>query len=201
MGTVVHFSLEGVTRLRGTRTIGIAIMAMFLLAGCAFWRSGGASVLPDKRCGPTPQHTITRLFVGIVDAMLTWSFAPIRFVLAEGANVFGVFGEGDKTKGWGVMLQLYRHPEVLDSQSEVGISRLESVGKPEELGNGETRVLLEREDIVTTNPPRGSDETARDSQPKETPKVFRRAFAIRLEAGTNCITAVRPIDPAWTRIR
>lgn len=201
MGAAVHFSPEGVTRLRPTRTIGITVLAALLLAGCAFARSRGATILPEKRCGQTPQHTIARLFDGIIDAMLTWSFAPVRFAIAEGENVFGVFGGGDRVKGWRVMLQLYRHPEVLDSQSEVGISRLESVGEPKELGNGETRVLLEREDVITVDPPRGSEETAPDRQPRETTKVFRRAFAVRLEPGTNCITAVRPIDPSWTRIK
>ncbi len=172
-----------------------------MTAGCALIQSRGATILPEKRCGQTPQHTIARLFDGIIDAMLTWSFAPVRFVIAEGANVFGVFGGGDLLKGWRVMLQLYRHPEVIDSQSEVGISRLEPVGEPEELGNGETRVLLEREDAITINTPRDSEGTAPDSQSKEATKVFRRAFAVRLEPGTNCITAVRPLEPQWRRIR
>lgn len=188
-------------RLRGKHAVGAVLLMAIATAGCAFIRSGGATILPEKRCGQTPQHTVTRLFDGIIDAMLTWSFAPVRFVIAEGANVFGVFGGGDVTKGWRVMLQLYRHPDVLDSRSEAGISRLELVGELQELGSGETRVLLEREDVVTSNPPRGSDEAVPDRQPWETAKVFHRAFAIRLQPGTNCITAVRPIDSGWTRVR
>lgn len=185
--------------MRGRRTIGVLLAVAFMTAGCAFIKSRGATILPEKRCGQTPQHTIARLFDGIAKAMLDWSFAPVRFVIAEGTHLFGVFGGGDPIKGWRVMLQLYRHPEVLDSQSEVGIARLESVGELEELGNGETRVLLEREDVITVNPPRGSEATAPDSQSQEAIKVFRRAFAVRFEPGTNCVTRVRALEP-WRRI-
>ncbi len=168
----------------------LTVIAVLLLAGCAFVQSRSTAILSEKRCGQTPEHTVTRLFEGIIDAMLTWSFAPIRFAIAEGENVYSIFGGGDRMEGRRVILQLYRHPEVLDGQSEAGISRLESVGELKELGNGETYVLLEREDVITAH----ADE-------REVRKVFRRAFAVRLESGTNCVTAVRPIDPAWTRIR
>ena len=181
--------------LRKTRAISIAVIAALLAAGCALVRSGGTTILPEKRCGPTSQHTVTRLFEGIIDAMLTFSFAPIRFVIAEGANVFGIFGDGDKDKGWRIMLQLYRHPEVLDNMSDAAINGLR-VQELVDLGNGESRVLLERRDAVTSYL-----DIQREVVREETTRVFRRNFAVRFQPGTNCITAIRPLDPHWTRVR
>lgn len=164
-------------------------MAMFLLAGCAFVRSGGATLKP-RSCGDSPKSAIAKFMQGISD----FALAPIRAAIAEGISVWSVFGGGDDTKGWEIIKQLVKHPEVLEPHSDFG--RTFDLVEVEDLGNGESRVLLEREDVVTTRPGGRFDR-----EPHEVEKVFRRNFLVRFQPGTNCITTVRPIDPAWTRIR
>lgn len=164
-------------------------MAALLLAGCAFVRSGGATLKP-RSCGDTPKSAVAKFIRGISD----FALAPIRAVIAEGLSIWGVFGGGDDTRGWEIVQQLVRHPEVLEPHSEFG--RTFDLIEMEDLGKGESRVLLEREDIVTSHP-----DGRLNREPREVQKVFRRNFLVRFQPDTNCITAVRSPDPAWTRIR
>ncbi len=176
-------------RLRGKRIIGITVTALLLLTGCALIRSGGDTLKP-RSCGDSPKSAIAKFMQGITELSLT----PIRAAIAEGVSIWSVFGGGDDAKGREIIKQLVRHPEVLEPDSDYG--RIFDLVEVEDLGNGESRVLLEREDIVTTRP--GG---RLDREPREVEKVFRRSFLVRFQPGTNCITAVRSPDPAWTRVR
>ena len=176
-------------RLRGARTIAITVMALFLLAGCALVRSGGATLKP-RSCGDSPKSAVAKFMQGLSNLAL----APIRAAIAEGISIWSVFGGDDDTKGWEIIQQLVRHPEVLEPHSNYG--RIFDLVEMVDFKNGESRVLLEREDIVTTHP-----DGRLSREPREIEKVFRRNFLVRFQPGTNCITAVRSLDPAWTRIR
>lgn len=184
--------------MRGRRAAAIVLIMALATTGCALISSRGATALPPKQCAETPRHTVAKFLEGFLEAVVTWSTAPIRVLIAEGRSVLGAFGGGDEEKGKEVARQLYRHPEVLGYDSAAGIKRLDPV-EMEDLGNGETRVFLEREDVVTTSTGKsGPDEPEKIT---ETSKVFRRNFAVRFQEGTNCITAVRPIDPEWKRVQ
>ena len=170
------------------RLFNTLLILLVLLAGCATMSQPPGRTA--KHCSDSPQGAVVRFLEGII----WWSLAPIRLVIAEGTTILGVFGGGDAKKGWEIAKQLYHHPEVLDGISEAGIQRLEPV-ELAELGNGETRVLLEREDAVS----RYADERRLGDPREVVEKKFRRNFAVRFQEGTNCITAVRAMDPKWVR--
>lgn len=173
--------------MRRRNALGMLAIAL-LFTGCAILRSGSAPNL--KSCGDTPESAVAKFIQGLAELAL----APIRAAIAGGMSVLGVFGGGDYTKGWEIVQQLVRHPEVLEPNSDFG--RTFDLVEIEDLGSGESRVLLEREDLVTTHP-----DGRLGAETREVQKVFRRNFHVRFQSGTNCITAIRSLDPAWIRVR
>lgn len=181
--------------MRGKQAVGIILLIALITAGCAFLASRGATALPQRHCSDTPRNAVARFLQGIIE----WSAVPIRLVIAEGMSAFGIFAAGDEARGYQIAVQLHRHPEVTSSDDDVGIQSLDAL-ELGDIGNGETRVLLKRVDVITTNP-RAGLESESSRPPQEVTKVFHRNFAVRFQPDTNCISAARPLDKAWTRIR
>lgn len=176
--------------MRLRNAVGSALVIAMVFAGCAPYASRAASS-DTKRCSEEPRMTVMR----VIEAILEVNWALIRMLIPDGMSIRSVFGGGDERRGIEVARQLWNHPEALDDQSDAVIQDLRVIDFAK-LGNGESRVVLEREDLVTRFTDRHREAVAGEAS-----QTYRQDFAVRFQADTNCVTAIRPLEPHWRRIR
>lgn len=163
--------------------IPLLVGALLLSAACASLR--GQFV--GRRCSDTPQNAVATFIEGTTEFLLSMGLAGvgiIRSVVLPGISLRGVFADGDAKIGEELLRQMIRYPGVLETESSVGMPALTFV-RMENGGDSERRVIIQREDTVY--PPDGEGVT----------KLYERAFLVRFEPNSNCITRVSPAEAAW----
>ncbi len=142
-------------------------------SGCAFFARGGS---PAVRCSETPRSAVETFLQGMAEL----SIRLLKAVILPGIPIFAVFGDGDSERGKEIVRQLVKHPEVGDKGAS-SVFTFVSIGDTTD--RQEKRVIVEREEEV-------GDEF----------RTYQRAFLVKFESDGNCISAVRPEGPQWTRV-
>lgn len=158
----------------------------FLAAGCAF-ASPPAILLPPaaatQHCGATPEETLRKLFRGINERDLRL----LEKTLPAGRTLRETFLEKD-AEGRRLTQLLVPHEETWRGNE---VDSRYGLAEAERRLNGETKVVVERYDVITFY-----IGLSRDPERQ----AYRTELLVQFDP-RNCIIRARPRDSRWWRIR
>ena len=155
----------------------LTLAAALLLASCASGPGLREDDQPEtaKQCGNTPRRAASTLLQGVGEM----SIGLLRSVIAKGASLFGIFGNGDDEElGRKVVARIVANPAVAGASGSCECSLLSI----EDTAEKNEKVIMVRRHVTV-------DDELID---------FKMAFLVHFGVG-NCIMSIKPISK-WERM-